>query len=230
MIRYAAIVACAIVFIAGAWAQDEEPWYRTRIPEITAERWEQPVPPLPERGTVTREDYLRYIRETYPAQRDAYLPRAGDPDLKRQYLCARREAFFYQVDVDEQHARNAMQFIRGDYAYWDHGAGAELGVGFNVVCPAMQAYLWIRTSPSLTAEDHQLVHDWFNLLESRAERFEFGAMNRSAGWATGRKLLALVYPDDPNTDERLDYANTVWGQWWEQRDTFENAEGYNRTV
>jgi hypothetical protein len=221
-----ALIALVLAGV-GARAQEELPWYRTEITVITPERWQQPVPPIPEPTTVTREDYLEYITRTWEKQREYWLERAGDPQVKRQYVLARREAFFYRVTGDEQRALNAMQFIRGSLGYWTEGPGVERGTGFNVLYPALQAWEWIEDCPALTDDDRETAKQWFLTIEAKAERFEYGAMNRSAGWAMARDILARKYPDLPGNDERLEYADTVWSEWWPFRDTAENAEGYN---
>lgn len=223
LVGVAALLGASVV-----GAQQELPWYRTMVPEITSERWEQPPPPLPEPGAITRADYLEYIQRTWAVQRDYYRERAGRADVKGQYVFARREAFLYHATGDEEHARLAMEFIRGDLAYWSEGGGgAERGTGFNVLLPALQAWRMIRESPSLTEDDAATALEWFLTIERKAERFEFGAMNRSAGWAVARDILARWYPDLPGNAERLEYAQTVWDEWYPFRDSAENAEGYN---
>lgn len=216
-----------IICTGSVRAQEDEPWYRTQIPEITAERWELPVPPIPEPRTVTRDDYLDYITRTWETQRAYWLERAGDPAVKNQHVFARREAFLYQATGDNQSALNAMQFIRGDLAYWTEGGGIERGTGFNVLFPALQAWEWIEDCPALTEDDHETAKHWFLAIEAKAQRFEYGAMNRSAGWAMARDILSRRYPDLAGNAERREYADTVWSEWWPFRDTAENAEGYN---
>lgn len=221
------VVALLVMPLVQTAAQDELPWYRAQIPEITAERWTEPVAPIPPPRTITRDDYMEYILRDLTPQLEYYGERAGSPDLKGQYVHARREAFLYRATGDEQHARKAMEFIRGDLAYWSKGGGVERGTGFNVLMPALEAYQWIADSPSLTDEDRETCLQWFLTIEQKAELFEYGAMNRSAGWAVARDILARMYPDLPGNDERRAYADTVWEQWWPFRDSAENAEGYN---
>ncbi len=227
MARGLLATAVILIGVCSVFAQDDQPWYRTQIPEITPERWTVPVPPIPEPRTVTRDDYLDYITRTWETQREYWVERAGDPEVKNQYTFARREAFFYQVTGDDQRALNAMQFIRGDLAYWTEGAGIERPTGFNVLKPALDTWKWIRDCPALTQDDHDTALQWFLAIEAKAANFEYGAMNRSAGWAVARDILAREYPDLPGNDERREYADTVWSEWWPFRDTAENAEGYN---
>jgi hypothetical protein len=53
--------------------QPAAPAYRTTITPITPDRWTKPLPPLPERQKITREDYLTYIRERWLPLREASL-------------------------------------------------------------------------------------------------------------------------------------------------------------
>lgn len=170
---------------------------------------------------------MDWISRTYEKGRQSSWQTAGSPEARHQDSAARREAFWYRVTGEEDRAKMAMTFLRGAYAYLTEGPGKEDQVGFNIICPVLEAYLWIKDSPSLTAEDHQLVHDYFNLMEDRTAGFEVGAMNRSMGWATGRMILTKLYPDDPRNPERRKYAEGVWNDWWINRDTDENGEGYN---
>ncbi len=176
---------------------------------------------------MTRESYMDWIARTYAKGRQAAWQNAGSATAKYQNNAARHEAFWYRVTRDETRAKMAMTFMRGVYAYLTEGPGKEDKVGFNIICLALDAYLWIKDSTSLTAEDHKLVHDWFNLMEDRNAGYEVGAMNRSTGWATGRIILTKLYPDDPRNADRMKYAELVWNDWWQNRDTDENAEGYN---
>jgi len=56
---------------------------------------------------------------------------------------------------------------------------------------------------------------------------ERGAMNRSLGTALGLSVLTLMYPDMPRQTIWRGYADAVWHDWWDYRDTFENSVGYN---
>lgn len=200
---------------------------RTEVPPITEDRWLLPPPPLPNRYATTRFDYLQFIARTYLTQRDYYWGHAGDPQVGYQDNAARREAFWYQVTGDESYAARAMTFIRGHYGWLTTGAGADRAVGFEVICPAIETYLWIKHSPSLTPDDHAFIHSWFNLLEDRNAGYEVGAMNRALGWATGRMILTKLYPQDPRNPARRSYALQVWNDWWATRDTEENSDNYN---
>jgi hypothetical protein len=218
-----------LLFASGCLAQQPPPAYdlRTQVPAITQDRWLQPPPPLPPPTAVTRDSYMDWITRTYERGRESAWKTAGSPTAKYQINAARHEGFWYRATHDESRAKMAMTFFRGAYAYLTEGPGKEEKIGFNIICPAEEGYLWIKASPSLTAADHQLIHDYFNLLEDRNAGYEVGAMNRSMGWATGRMILTKLYPDDPRNPERKKYAEGVWNDWWQNRDTDENAEGYN---
>ena len=222
------LLSLAVVAVGAVWAQGkEEPDYRTRVPEITPSRWEQTLSSVPEPGKVTRDDYMEFIQKTYERGRDSALRIAGSPDAKHQYISARREAFFYQVTKDERHARFALKFIRGDYAYHTEGKGKDEGTHFGMFAPAIQAYWWIRSCPGLKEQDHELCRRWLLMMNEKNTHLEYGAMNRSTGSALGRMAAALLMPDHPDAPQWRQYADTVWNDWWELRDTDENSTGYN---
>ncbi len=217
-------LVCLLVCLAG-----EQPGYdlRTEVPAIDATRWTAAPAPLPVAGQTTRDDYLTFIKRTYQTRRTGRWPSAGNPKTRGQYVDALQASFFWAAEKDEECARMALKFARGDLAYLTEGAGSDKGVGFNVLLPALRMYHRLRDCPLLTDGDRAFFQTWFRTIEQKAERFEYGAMNRSQGWATGRKLLTVLYPEDPLNALRLKYAEEVWNDWWPRRDTFENADGYN---
>ncbi len=218
------LLLLSFALLVPAAAQD----VRTEVPPIASTRWTSSPPALPTAGVVTQADYFDFIFTTLGPQFAYYRPRAGDPSVGSQDICARREAFLYWLTGDETYAQRALTFIHGHYDYLTIGGGVGTQVGFNTICPALQTYLWIRTSPSLTEADHEFIHSWFNLFEDRGSAtYEYGAMNRALGWATGRMILTKLWPSDLRNPERLAYATEVWNDWWTNRDTDENAEGYN---
>jgi len=222
----------------------EEPWYRTKVPAITPARWTKTPPPIPEPRRITREDYLKYIKEKWNGVRSAALQKAGQPDVAQQWRSARREAFFYKVTGDEQYARNAMAFIRGDYRYRTEGAGTDFNKAHAScvsIIPSAMAYYWIRSSPSLTKDDHELVRKWLELKVDNYAYYECGAMNRGIGGSGSVMIINYLYPDaagkplrsarplewhkDKNFT-REGYVNYVWPQWWKFRDFYEDSAGY----
>jgi len=217
------------VMAAGAVRADanKESDYRTKVPQITPSRWLRSPSPMPKPGRITREDYMEFIRRTYEGGRESALRVAGSPEHKNQYIYARREAFFYQATKDERHARLALKFIRGDYAYHTQGKGKDEETHFAMFAPAVEAYWWIRSCPALTKQDHELCKRWLLMLNEKNKHLEYGAMNRSTGSALGRMVAAMLFPDNPEAAQWRRYADTVWNDWWKFRDTDENSTGYN---
>jgi len=215
------------IAVSSLAAGPEQP-FRTQVPEVTASRWTGKLPPAPRPGKVTRADYMEFIRHTYERARPSAISTAGSPDTPHQMEFARREAFFYKATGDESRARLALKFIQGDYAYYTKGKGVKQKTHFGMCAPAIQAYWWIRSSPSLAEKDHELCRRWLRMIaEDKHANFEYGAMNRSTGSALGRFAMTLLYPDDPKNAERRRYSDTVWNDWWKFRDTDENSNGYN---
>lgn len=222
LILLASTFACAQTRPAKPLAE-----YQTRVPEITAAHWTQPPPALPQPGTVTRDSYMQYLLRTYERGGADAAKRAGRANWARQLDYARREAFFSMVQQDPARAALAMQFVRGDYAYRTVGAGAAEPPIFSVVPPAVDAWWWLHDNPAVSTEDRAFVAKWLLLLDQKQAFYEYGAMNRSFGTAVGRAVLAKLFPDDPLAAERRRYADTVWNDWWQTRDTYENNGGYN---
>jgi hypothetical protein len=200
---------------------------KSTIPQITAKRWSEPpqVPPHPRK--TTREDYKKFFMREYHRIADYYGKVAGTSKDANQHACAHREGFLYQIEHDEYHARMAMKFLRGSYAYYTEGKGREERVS-TVPVIAGQAYKWVRESPSLVPSDHEFLQHYFQLLDEKYERpFEYGSMNRSMAAATSRKMICTLFPNIDGNTEREAYADRVWQDWWEEGDTEENATSYN---
>ena len=148
------------VRVAVSAGEETVPEYRTKIPDITPRRWLEPAPPVPERRAITREDYLKYIKARWFPLREHTLKKMDDLNHRKHWESARREAFFYKITGQEEYARNAMGFIRGDYRFRTEGPGkdtAKYHCSVVTFMPSVTAYHWIRTSPSLSTEDHALV-------------------------------------------------------------------------
>jgi len=222
-----ALCSAVLLIFGTSVSAGERPkdWYRTQVPEITADRWTKAVPPLPKPGTVTKADYMRVIKEIHTrwwptakkvleGEGTSYLP-----------TFIRREAFFYRVDKDPKQLDLAMQFIRADYRYRTSGPGAEKPTNFVILGKATETVHWLM--PGLSAEQKAFCKQWFLLLDKKYKALEYGPMNRSAGRALGLAALNHWWPDAPRHVERKRYSGTVWNDWWAERDTDENAEDYN---
>jgi len=206
---------------AGYWIESGT-WFN-EIPAITSDRWLNP-PSLPPPRAITRADYYDFIRHFYLVRGSWGRDHAGE-DVPFQQEYAMYEAFFYHVLGEEDYATTAMLLLRGSNAYFTTGSGKTAEVRFDAALPAAQAYLWIKDCPALTADDHAFVKQYLFMLESRLE-LEKGAFSRAMATGTTRRMLSLLYPNDPAEPTRSAYWQTIWNDWFATRDTFENSINY----
>lgn len=210
-------------------AASTAPSYQTSLSPITPARWLNAPAAVPQPGAVTRDNYMTFVKKYYDNQRPYGLSIAGTSSGRLQEIWARREAFFYHITGDNSYATTAMRFLRGSNAYFTTGPGATNGEAYwETLIAAGQAWLWIKDSTALTDNDRQTAHNLLITIDHLLPRpLEFGAMNRSMGNAAGRKIIALLYPGEPDAAERSSYCDQVWNDGWNFRDTFENAISYN---
>ena len=233
------VLSMVAVSTPAVAAQKEQAW-RTRVPAITAERWTQAPPPIPKARRVTRADYLRAVRRIRAVTRKGRLAKADDHTERFKILWARREAFEYSVTNKEEHARNAARFLRTALRHWTEGPGAKSTSNARYFIALGNAYREIRTSRSLTPDDHQVVRKLFGALERRFYNWEQGAFNRATAGAGACKILMHFCPESSQGKlsqlrpgqwsagmTRAAYAKQVWGEWLRYHDSDENSAGYN---
>ncbi|MBU0467008.1 MAG: hypothetical protein KKD94_02945 [Nanoarchaeota archaeon] len=204
--------------------------YKTKIPSITDERWLNPVDFVPS-GGFTKQDYLNYIDEVYLRRQAGFRLQLDNPDSAYGADFAYYEAFFYSITGEEEYYDYTMQFLRHNDAYYRTGPGQGT-LFFELALVPIKTILLIKDSPYLTQEDDDFLRDYLMLLDSKLKNeylnnYEYGANNRAIVTAMSRRIIARLYPDDSDTQSRIDYANAVWEDWWEFRHTAENSAHYN---
>lgn len=181
--------------------------------------WTAPGNPGP---AVTRADYLNLFKQAADDQRRF----TTTSDNKYSYAASVYDAVLYRETKDEQYAKNVALIFR-NAAKW-RAANPTEEVGFGWMEYPGIAYLCVRESPSLTADDHAVIRKL--LLDSARLHWplhEFGSMNRSLGSAVTYLLVTRLYPDIPEAKEWAAYADGVWNEFWKVRDTDEDSGHYN---
>ncbi|MHB9133115.1 MAG: hypothetical protein ACYDBB_18760 [Armatimonadota bacterium] len=188
-------------------------------PSDPALPWTIPAVPGP---PVTRADYQDYLKGVA----DSVRTRSLVGDNKYSHTWSVYDAMLYRTTNDEQYAKNVALMLR-NAAKW-RAAHPDEEIGFTwMECPGT-AYMCVRNSPSLTADDHAMIRTL--LLDSARKHWkirEYGAMNRSLGSAVSYLLVTKLFPDAPEAKEWATYAEGVWNEFWAVRDTDEDSGHYN---
>jgi hypothetical protein len=205
-------------------------------------RW---FPPRSWHKPITRRNYYERV-ENFA---DRYRSHALAACREILHGDAMREAFLYRVSCEEgacneRHVVDALAIFRIGHA-WQFCSGSkapgarscatecvpDAPMGFDRMDRPARAYAWIRDSPTLEENDHEMIRE---LLLDRARRYwpgrETGAHNRAMTAAVGYRLVSDLFPDVPEASDWRAYARNNWNAFWAYRDTYEDSAMYSGVV
>ncbi|UCD25539.1 MAG: hypothetical protein JSW51_06390 [Gemmatimonadota bacterium] len=167
-------------------------------------------------------------KETWEPQPEwGYQPPGGPPYF------ARLAGSLYHVTGEERYAETAIEWMVRHHEYKEyfpeemHGVRPDYAGGVPTLTDFFQmsffgeAYLFVKDSPSLTAEQRQIIQQ--SIAEGAAYVFyfpEWGPMNRAMLRAYSLLLAAKAVPDHPDAAKWDKMARVLaadsWGKWEEE--------------
>ena len=227
-------------------------WFRTfSSPEDAADTAEPEAPPPaaewsepPASRPVSLDAALERAR-TYALHRRPSLPNTCKDEMVRDVLL---EAVLYKASChagqcEKHHARQVRKLLLSSHD-WRFCRGArgdatgpdcktrctpEPNLDFGWLPDPAAAYLLTRESGVFDSADHERIR---KLLADSAQRLwarqEVGAQNRAFALALGFRLVADLFPGEPQADAWRRYADGVWDEFLARKDTLEDSAEYNR--
>jgi hypothetical protein len=167
-------------------------------------------------------------KETWePEPEWGYAPPGGPPYF------ARLAGSLYEVTGEERYAETAIEWMVRHHEYKEyfpeemHGVRPDYAGGVPTLTDFFQmsffgeAYLFVKESPSLTAEQREIIER--SIAEGADYVFyfpEWGPMNRAMLRAYSLLLAAQLVPDHPNATKWDRMARVLaadsWGKWEEE--------------
>lgn len=171
-----------------------------------------------ENRQTTEPDYRGYVIASIPEP----LPfehvegRTYRADLAR---VAALHMYLFEWTGRRAYAERAGQMLRAILDNWDRHDD------FFMLHPAMLTFQKL--------EQAGIVDDDLRELARRRVREKYypaqrGDHNQTACRVAGLVLSLKLFPDIPERQERLEYIDAAWNDWYRFRDTTENAPNYNR--
>ncbi|MHB9130507.1 MAG: hypothetical protein ACYDBB_05370 [Armatimonadota bacterium] len=223
------IICSLLVAMAGAAYAG----YAGNIDDVLkkAEPWPAQIT-IPQNDKVTKEMYLQTADTFFigvKGNTDYHLkqPKAY-PNMGFHVGNALWTARKYQMTGDEQYAQIAAKCL--EYAnrlITEPQTEKNTVPGWENVRDLYWVDAWLKKSPAYTDLHRKYVHD---IAVRACPHFqvspEYGVHNRTAGAAlTGQCLIALA-PDAPDAEKWKTYADTIWKQFWDAKDTEESTDHY----
>jgi len=201
--------------------------------------------PLRARDVVPKRDYYQRYEAFADLVRASALGGCGE----RSHGDALPEAFLYRAsceggDCAETRARNAIALLLRAHAWrfcapiaflpsspCPRSCDPQQQIGSPGLEQAALAFSWVRGSPSLRPADRARIREFLADAARRhyAQR-ELGTHNRALLGAAGLRIVAGLFPDEPDAPLWRGHAEAVWAGFWAQRDTEEDSASYAGAV
>jgi len=198
-----------------------------------ASKWPtQPAKVVKPVGSVTRKSYLNTVRflfkkhyknmKYWTAQPKPY----GNTSF---YLDGMRWlAFAYKATQDEKMAKLAVKCLEhASQLMAKPSSDPNIKVWQGSIRPMYRFAQWIAPSKAYTARHKRMLADLVRkAVPNCPDDLEYGVMNRTIGMASYAACAVKIVPDLPEKAKWRRYCDTVWKDWWQQRDTAESTGNY----